>query len=828
MLEAHDHAALLLQNKRFREARELLAQCQNCAVHIGDTIEKSVGIDTKVISYLEVYCEQLYKMSINIDRKRVKGLKSQLDDSLRHVIFEIDEKVPLDKLKVVFMPYKVSMWDCMESVWEAANVDEDCEAYIVPIPYYERDKDGQMQKFCYEGDAFPDYLPITHYKEFSLEMELPDVIYIHNPYDGANYVTSVHPDYYSSKLKSYAGKLVYIPYYISWDGAMIESHRNLPVYHNMDKIIVQDEKKAESLLDYVPEDKIVAIGSPKVDHILMLNEKRQEIIEHCIPQEWRDKMYGKKVILFNVSLSGILKNSRYALDKIRDVLSRFKNREDIVLLWRPHPLTDATLKSMRFEMYEEYMNIKSTFIEEGRGIFDATDDPGIAATIADAYLGEDSSSLVHYFGVLGKPILYTNWEMLGEEKKDRDYLYFSTYFIEKKEMYFISRRKGYAHILFKLNLENGIVEKVTEFPGIRDHVETCYYGIKKIQNKIVLIPYNAEDIYIYDIDKQQAIKIVLLFSQDGGMRFNEAIEYKNKLFLIPGSYPAIVSIDMQSQEVCEFKEPIKPFVLNSKDVSLFSWAYLKKEQYLYLASSVDSKILIFNMENNKFVVKRIGNYPYGYGHMVYDGEYFWLSAYKANYIVRWDEASEDTEEYTYPMEQGKSVDEIWSLLLDRKDEIVICPGFSTNMIFFNKKTGECRYHKPLVDVFNKMDIGIVKEWEGFTSAEFINERTAVMLIGKNSSVNIWDVYTDQWKSYLCRLPKEEMLKIEKRQIEKYWMRRSTPYSLSEDTVSISQFADYIASGDTQAFCHTYECYQGVEVSSTIGAGVHEYIKRLLE
>ncbi len=36
---------------------------------------------------------------------------------------------------IVFLPYKASMWDSLESVWRAAYEDkEHCEAYVVPIP----------------------------------------------------------------------------------------------------------------------------------------------------------------------------------------------------------------------------------------------------------------------------------------------------------------------------------------------------------------------------------------------------------------------------------------------------------------------------------------------------------------------------------------------------------------------------------------------------------------------------------------------------------------------------------------------------------------------
>lgn len=78
-------------------------------------------------------------------------------------------------------------------------------------------------------------------------------------------MTSVYLEYYSSQLKKYTDQLVYIPYYILGEGGLPESHIKLPAYQYVDKIIVQDREKAESLYDYISKDKIVIIGSPKVD-----------------------------------------------------------------------------------------------------------------------------------------------------------------------------------------------------------------------------------------------------------------------------------------------------------------------------------------------------------------------------------------------------------------------------------------------------------------------------------------------------------------------------------------------------------------------------------
>ena len=96
----------------------------------------------------------------------------------------------------------------------------------------------------YEGDQYPAYVPITDYRVYDFEKRRPDAIYIHNPYDYANYVTSVSPEFYSSELKKYTECLVYIPYY-STSGGMSEGQRRCPAYYQADLIVMQDGKIPE-------------------------------------------------------------------------------------------------------------------------------------------------------------------------------------------------------------------------------------------------------------------------------------------------------------------------------------------------------------------------------------------------------------------------------------------------------------------------------------------------------------------------------------------------------------------------------------------------------
>lgn len=107
------------------------------------------------------------------------------------------------RYEAVFLPYKASMWDSLESVWLAAREDKDWDCHVIPIPYYDRNQDNSFGSIHYEGNLYPEYVPVTSFNEYNLEARHPDVIFIHNPYDECNHVTSVHPAFYSSRIKNY-------------------------------------------------------------------------------------------------------------------------------------------------------------------------------------------------------------------------------------------------------------------------------------------------------------------------------------------------------------------------------------------------------------------------------------------------------------------------------------------------------------------------------------------------------------------------------------------------------------------------------------------------
>ena len=421
-----------LNGKDYETVQTALADCQEAAIRIGEAIEQIEGTGTQAVSCLEQYCENVYRISVQMQEISAQKAYKSLEESLMKA--ENDVRHMPVKLEAVFLPYKASMWDSLESVWKAADEDPNCDAYVIPIPYYDKNPDGSFKEIHYEGEQYPEYVPVTNYEEYDFENRKPDMIYIHNPYDESNFVTSVHPFFYAKNLKKFTEKLVYIPYFIlseiSPDNEQavknMEHFCTLPGVFHADKVIVQSEDMRRIYINVLSEaigeksrpvweQKILGLGSPKIDRVL--NTKKEDLE---IPEDWLkiikkpDGSY-KKIIFYNTSVNAVLNNDEDFLAKMRDVFRLFKEyKDEIALLWRPHPLLQTTISSMRPQLRNEYQKIIDEYKEEGWGIYDDTADVDRAVILSDAYYG-DSSSVVQLYQKTGKPVMLQNVNILSEE-----------------------------------------------------------------------------------------------------------------------------------------------------------------------------------------------------------------------------------------------------------------------------------------------------------------------------------------------------------------------------------------------------------------------------
>ncbi|MCI8466553.1 MAG: hypothetical protein HFI63_11995 [Lachnospiraceae bacterium] len=424
--QAHDEIKKVVEKRNIQAALQLLADCQDGALSLGGLIERTEGEGAEVILLLEEYCEVLYQFYTQLSEEESVNIHKEykkLNQSLTRIRNSIKNEIKV-RQEVVFLPYKASMWDSLESVWRAAKEDPDCDAYVIPIPYYDRNPDGSFAALHDEADLYPKDVPVIHYQSYDFENRKPDLIFIHNPYDDCNYVTSVPPFFYSENLKRFTEKLVYIPYFILGEPnpenqEEIEGIKpfclNPGVFH-ADQIIVQSEAMRQiyikALTEYAGadtekywEEKILGLGSPKVDKVLSIKKEQIEVPEEWLQVFQKSDGSWKKVIFYNTGISAMLQHNEKMIGKIQNVLQIFKEHQnEVALLWRPHPLLKTTLESMRPKLLEAYRGIVEKYQAEGWGIYDDTADMDRAVVLADGYYG-DWSSVVHLCQNAGVPVM---------------------------------------------------------------------------------------------------------------------------------------------------------------------------------------------------------------------------------------------------------------------------------------------------------------------------------------------------------------------------------------------------------------------------------------
>ncbi len=690
--EAHGEIRRYIEEKKLQQAMDLLVQCQEGAVKLGEFIDDMEGAGTETVSLIETYCERIYQVyedlyssrifNVNNSYKRFRKLLIRIENSIRNDI--------KTRLEIAFLPYKASMWDSLESVWMAADADPDCDAYVVPIPYYRRNEDGSLGEYHYEGKQFPEYVPVIFYEDYLLKERQPDIIYIHNPYDQGNHVTSVDPRYYSAELKKYSTTLVYIPYYIT-SGGMSEGQSLCLGYLNADYIIVQAEKYRKYFDSMISQEKLLPLGSPKADRIIRLCQNPPEP-----PAGWKEKMAGRKVYFYNTSISGMLSNTRKFLLKMEYVFKCFQGREDACLLWRPHPLLESTFDSMRKEYKPFYEQLKRIFIANKGWIYDDTPDIEMTIANSDAYIGDEGSSVTAMFGLAGKPlfILKNAIHTLPQEDDWRGEI-IRGFAVDGKDEWMITQGNRLYH-----SPEND--HHYEWYCDLSEFAYGNYYlGVFEILGRVYACPVNAQAILV--IEEHKVVKkIPLKEATEKARAFYNAGRVGEYLFLIPLNYHAIVRYDTQRDQV-DYIEGYKELFVQNVQGEWRNGGGITWKNYVLLASPTDNRVLFIDAETMQVqVLTTGGKSTCGCSVIVAERDEIWLLPYVGRTVTRWNPETGFVKEYTDMPEGFQCMDKSRDIMVEEKPfgwgvsyqgKFILSPLRGNMFVEIDKETGEVKEWK---------------------------------------------------------------------------------------------------------------------------------------
>ncbi len=464
-LEAHEfvRANFDKENQR-QEVLDTLGQCQELAIHMGESIEVRAARPEKAINILESYCEKVFEiyqklenglLPENLSDER-EFLLEELEDygnkMKRYILLSDDLK---EKKEVVFLCYKPEYWKGLHSLWEKTKEEADTNVTVIAVPYYNRDYSGDLeQKMHVDTEGYPEIVTLTPYENYNFEIHHPDQIIYQFPYDEFSYERSLHPFFYVANLQKYTDEMVFVsPFLLKEIEPDDERSRytlkwylQTPGLIYADKILVQSEQMKEVYREILenftgPDSdqnwgkKLVSEDFPRKQweersHVRIQSEENQVIYTKTgdvitpdvydeivtLPEEWLSRMRTsdgkfKKIILYYTSGSVLYMYREKAIQKIEKVIETAKNHsEDTVLIWRTDGAAKEVLEKKLPDIWNRYQQLREQFDQEKIGIVDESDKGDGAVKICDAFYG-DAGILMSQCRIKEKPVLWQNPEI---------------------------------------------------------------------------------------------------------------------------------------------------------------------------------------------------------------------------------------------------------------------------------------------------------------------------------------------------------------------------------------------------------------------------------
>jgi hypothetical protein len=672
------------------QIQDILAACQCIRENLeGETAPGSLGL-------LE-----------NIENSLKEG-KLDILDSVKKLKSAFDSEAKANR-EALFLPYKASMWDSLESIYLAAKDDPDWDALVMPIPYYDK-KDWKFTEMHWETN-YPKNIPLIDYRKYNIEEQRPDIIFIHNPYDNCNIVTSVHPDFYSERLRNLTSCLVYVPYFVGNGLNVAEHFCTVSGCIFAHKVIVQTEDERKIYVktykefakrNKVPErfeqigKKFLALGSPKLDKAITAKREDYEI-----PPEWEKLTSGRKVVFYNLSIGSLLEHtvengrpSDKYFQKVRSVFEFFRKQSDAVLLWRPHPLLESTIKSMRPWLEREYAEIVSEYKSGGYGIYDDTEDLSRAITLSDVYYG-DGSSVVELFEAAGKPVACQFLKYMPT---------IHGFWADENSLWFIDSN----NILYKHNKQSNKTESAGIIPG-----QDAWGNLRIAENngKLYFAPYHKNNkISIFDM-AQKSFKQIN-FKNDGKFdsKFQSVISFKNFVYFVPYEFPAIMRLNTDTNEIEYFSEWVNEVSklqiskLQEAWKNIF-WNSCVVGQKIAMVIHGANAVMFFNMETGGYEIKHIGEKSEQYVDICFDGQNYYIAPVYKDYVVKWNRQTDKTSKIKFPSSFTRKTNKGGNFNMQYSNKhIWLFPYAANNAYKINTETDEITELLEFVEHFENKNI----------------------------------------------------------------------------------------------------------------------------
>lgn len=273
-----------------------------------------------------------------------------------------------------------------------------------------------------------------------------------------------------------------------------------------------------------------------------------------------------------------------------------------------------------------------------------------------------------------------------------------------EELFFVSSE---VNLLCAMSVENQKIRFIDNCPEEIFSQSSLFGNVACYNNKLILAPLMAKNIWIYDFETSfwEPIKLNENIA-NVSFKFFGMVPFRNQVFFLGHYFNGIICVDIDDRSVHEI--PINN-IDNEKTDGLFLWDYVIRDKLCYIPSLKSNQVIILDLETKKIEYRRVGDNNNRYVGITWDGSSFWLAPRRNGKYVRWDGDSNVTE-HNLPEEFNK--DDYYFIGSYMDGDNVVFPGMINRLgsLVFDKGTPQdTRIIKEAVSFYKSLDNKFIKQ-----------------------------------------------------------------------------------------------------------------------
>lgn len=268
----------------------------------------------------------------------------------------------------------------------------------------------------------------------------------------------------------------------------------------------------------------------------------------------------------------------------------------------------------------------------------------------------------------------------------------------------------YFNFIFSLNTDNGKVEILSIIPDTSYKGEEFSGCITFFEDELYIGTIISNNIWIFNIKTKNWNKIKLKeIPHIGTGSLLQAFVYNEHVYMIGGSYPAIIIIDSKTKQIEYIEKPFKDKNDNDITDAFFRAQHVLIDDTIYIPCCFDNTVLKMNLCTTEYEWIRVGESCNRYSGITFADGFFWLAPRHNSNVVRWDGGQNI---YEFGLSERYDVSVYFGGCCRSGDEIYfwnIVNG-ETFSVDINEKTRKENKHKYVLikefdnlTVFQKMD-----------------------------------------------------------------------------------------------------------------------------